>query len=221
MTRAKNTVVSDAVADPEVWQQAPPPIPVADNTIDMWDLEARSAQVVFDDPELERDSAALMGVPFIIYKVVYRPKRSEKFERDWVSVEMQIAPKQVVEQEIKRKRVPNVESLEGLTVLPGSKVVVNDGSTGMRRQLTRVFHEKGIINVGGDPSMGGKRFDRESAEWEECTQFEVFTDEDGTVREVPTISTWLDGTPLRIPIRHGFRASFSPDYPETPIYYLH
>jgi len=219
LTRAKNTVVSENT-DPEIWS-APPPIPVADNQLDMWDTEAAEAEWSFDEPDLERDSAALMGVPLTVYKVVYRPKRNEKFERDWVSIEMQIASKPVVEQAIRRGKIPNVESLEGLNVLPGSKVVVNDGSTGVRRQLTEVFHNKGIINVGGDPSMGKRRFDREHVDWEECTQNELFTDEDGQVKTVPTIVKWLSGKPLRIPVRHGFRASFSPDYPETPIYYLH
>jgi hypothetical protein len=207
-------------AEQEVWK-TPPPIPTADNQIDMWDLEAANADVVFDDPDLERDSASLLGVPFAIYKVVYRPKRNEKFERDWVSVEMVIAPKPVVEQEIRRGKVPNVESLEGLNVLPGSKVVVNDGSTGVRRQLTRTFHEAGVIDVGGTPDMGGKRFDREHGDWLTCEQNELFTDEDGVVKTVPTITKWLSGKPLFIPVRHGFRASFAPDYPETPIYYLH
>jgi hypothetical protein len=186
----------------------------------MWDQEALSAEVTFDDPELQRDSAVLVGVPFIIYKVVYRPKRSELFERDWISLEMQIAPKAVVQQAIDRRRVPNVESLEGLQVVPGEKIVVNDGSTGVRRQLTKAFHEKGVIDVGGDPSMGNKRFDREHTEWESCEQNELFTDDDGNVRKVPTITRWLSGKPLRIAARHGFRVSFSPDFPETPIYYL-
>jgi len=58
----------------------------------MWDPEAAEAEWSFDEPDCERDSAALMGVPLTVYKVVYRPKRNEKFERDWVSIEMQIPP---------------------------------------------------------------------------------------------------------------------------------
>jgi len=57
---------------------------------------------------------------------------------------MQIASKPVVEQAIRRGKIPTWNPWKA-DVLPGSKVVVNDGSTGVSSSADRGVHNKGII----------------------------------------------------------------------------
>lgn len=87
----------------------------------------------------------LLGVPFVVKTVVYRegfPR--EGAEGDYVSVECVVADKRTMESEPVRSMIENYPP----AVFGNEGIVFNDSGTGIRRQLTRLFHEWQLIDVG-------------------------------------------------------------------------
>lgn len=166
------------------------------------------------------DKDELLGVPHIITAVTYQQPRkmSEDKMRDFVSVEATLGDIEVLDNAIKRGWIPNVSSLADLKFEPGERVVYNDGSTGIRRQLTKMFHEIGAINVGGDYDEEGERiYDRCWADWEAFAEVRSMGD-----YEVPTVTKNHKGNQLGISAKRGLYAStYSNDYAEDAVtYYL-
>src|SRR5713101_6873626 len=95
--------------------------------------------------ELAKDALldALVGVPFLIYRLTTRPgivrrtKTGDTKQFDYVSCEIVLAD----EQEMKRRRV----DLTNLPFAPGDQVVFNDGSTGVWRQIVAYLHAREFI----------------------------------------------------------------------------
>lgn len=189
-----------------------------------WSEGVSSGYVVQSSDVYGKDHKdALLGVPFVITEVVYQePIKSDTAPggfRDYVSLTARIAPRTVVEDRIRRGRVPGVNSISDLAVRPNEGVVINDGSTGIRRQITQLLDGVHLIRVGEHPDLpGDKRYDLSFVKWED-------TGSQMRIREVgmalPTINRNPNGEPLRIICHAGLRVSdYTNDYGDGQTYYL-
>lgn len=109
---------------------------------------------------VEKDD--LLNVPHIIIGITYRqgfPTPGGK-PGDYVSIEAVVADKDT----LMTPPIRNALDLENLKVYGNEPVVYNDGSTGVRRQLTEQLHGMGIIDV-GNPRKDENPFDRPFQEW--------------------------------------------------------
>lgn len=180
----------------------------------LWKEAEQASTFVFDSPQLERDKYTLIGVPHVITAVSYREPTDTK-PRGYVSIEAFVAPAAALEYAIARGWVPNVDSLEGLKLEPSSKIIYNDGSTGIRRQLTQMFHNAGMLDVGGDPQEKGARFDRSYPTWasysQRVTKLVEETNKKGETTETevsyPQFDQDMSGNPLSVLVKHGLRVS--------------
>lgn len=104
--------------------------------------------------------AELIGVPHVIVGVTYR----EGFPRngkvgDYVSVEAVVADMDTLNSIPVRSQIP-----QELTVFGNEPVVYNDSGTGIRRELTKVFQEAGLIDV-GPPNGDEDQYDKPYQFW--------------------------------------------------------
>ena len=115
----------------------------------------------------EDPKADLVGIPFIITKLVFRDGTKYKDGKDiktrnYVSVEIMTADEATYATR-KKFMPPNPE------FPPNTQLVFNDGSTGVCREMVAYCHEKGYIDVGPVDKTGGAMgespFDRYRTEW--------------------------------------------------------
>lgn len=103
----------------------------------------------------------LIGVPLILIGVTYRPGFPRAGgEGDYVSIEAVVADKDTLASFPIQKQLP-----AEMAVWANEPIVFNDGSTGIRRQMTELMHTVGIINV-GKPRKDENPFDRPYQIWE-------------------------------------------------------
>lgn len=124
----------------------------------------------------------LLGVPHIATKVTYWHPLEGRF--GFVSVEATVASAPVLKRAISRGWVPNVAADDQFRLEPSERIVYNDGGTGIRRQLTELFHGVGVIDVGHEDINDGSRFDTPWPDWE------AFTDtrrQSAEIGEVPCV----------------------------------
>lgn len=123
---------------------------------------------VIDSASLE-DKLPLLGVPMLITRVTYRPKGAMQ-ERGYVSVEAIIADAKRIGDAIRRGWIPNVQDMSDFPYEPEEKIVFNDGSTGIRRQLTAILHIQEYLNIGAYEPHAGQgvdpAFDRDWSNWQ-------------------------------------------------------
>lgn len=147
---------------------------------DWADLRASADQV--QGSELAKDALldALVGVPFLIYRLTTRPgivrrtKTGENKQFDYVSCEIVLAD----EQEMNRRRV----DLTNLPFAPGDQVVFNDGSTGVWRQIVAYLHAREFIVLPEGPTggpSGESIYDLPVADWTDIRIGELTFDDDG------------------------------------------
>lgn len=173
----------------------------------------------------------LIGVPFVITGITYQavpvaPKGKDQ-PRGFVSVEATIGDVPALSRAVQRRQVPNVNAVEELAVDPEERIVFNDGSTGIRRQLTNLLDSFDIITVGGTPTgdrRTDKRFDTpwsigDKVQWESAG--EQWRDQ-GDNPPVPYICQNHNGNALLIPARRGLRVSQYSDelFGDAETYYL-
>jgi hypothetical protein len=109
---------------------------------------------------------ALVGVPFLITRVVFRKgiKRRNGVQAAYASCEAVIAPEAV----LKKRRV----NLDILPFEPGSAIVFNDGSTGVCRQIVAYLAATGRIelpdNLPEEGPYGESRYDLPPSDWTEA-----------------------------------------------------
>jgi len=111
----------------------------------------------------------LIGVPFMVTKVVYRDgiqRPKVPYKSDYVSCEAIVAPLAVLQKRVNMGRL----DLSKISVEPGEQIVFNDGSTGIYRQVTEYLHVKGFIRL-PEPlirtgPMGDTSFDLPRSQWE-------------------------------------------------------
>lgn len=116
--------------------------------------------------DLERDKEALQGIPFIITSVTFRDgvKRDSK-PTNYVSVELTVADRATLFGRVKAGRVSQEQAAR---VDPDSQLVINDGGTGICRQLVQYLAAKNLITVPDGPeggTMGESRYDIHYGQW--------------------------------------------------------
>lgn len=140
---------------------------------DWQSLTARADELLGYD--LARDETAddLVGVPFVLTRVVFRPGVLRDKERQaYVSCEVRVAPEldlRLINSRRSSSKLPSVTSLDSLAFGPDSHVVFNDGSTGVYRQVVKLLVAKQyvtlappIIEAGG---YGDCSFDQPPGRW--------------------------------------------------------
>lgn len=155
MTNAKTPATRPDVPEVERYNPA----------LHTWDDLSGAADTVLGADLVSTDEAlfdALVGVPFLITRVVYRPSEyGTSQERNYVSVEAVIAPEHI----LKRRRV----NTEGLPFDPESQVVFNDGSTGIARQITAYLYATGRISlpdpIHAEGKAGESSYDLPVSQW--------------------------------------------------------
>ena len=190
----KSVVVDDTPEAVEVFEEAT--ALSASRADDVW---SNTSNDVLDSAYLE-GKARLIGVPFAIVSVHYRTgaykRPKEVFPADFVSVEGYTAPltnRLYNPATIKRLRERARDSLTGAQIAklgfevddyaePGDKVVINDSSTGIYRQITSYLAYKKFIKVSlpknapkdAEPqyddlkgTLGSNLFDQSRDEWAE------------------------------------------------------
>jgi len=178
-----------------------------------------SGATVIDSPVLEKDKLRLCGFPHVITKVSYRPgvmNKTSGIRQDYVSVEAIAAPQAYIDEALKRNWIP--EDVRDTIPHAGERIVYNDGSTGIKRQLTHILWSKGLLKLAGDPQVMAD-FDAPYSTWESFEQTAEMNDADGGKFTVPEFSTEPDGRPLAIFPHHGLRASYMDEF-ETNVFYL-
>jgi hypothetical protein len=126
----------------------------------------------------------LIGVPFAITRVVFRAgtavnTKDGVVDQDYVSCECIMADMNFMQQ-----RKVNISELPA-QLWPGNKIVFNDGSTGIKRQIVEYLMTKGWIKLPQPLVLEGARgehsFDLPVDSWEEFVSGEVEKREDGSV----------------------------------------
>jgi hypothetical protein len=148
----------------------------------------------------------LIGVPHIITGVTYRDGyvNEQGVRSDYVSIEAVVANSSVLESTPVKHMLPGE-----LAVYPNEPVIFNDGGTGIRRTLTELFHNIGMVDVGPEVNQEN-RFDRAFYVWA-----------NGAERAQDGMTTDLDGDPFRYVVARGLRKSDydSPFGPATTYYF--
>jgi len=149
--------------------------------VSLWDsLSDATPMFEVHGSQLEREKWGLLGIPFYILSAHFQMP-TETRPRGYVTLETVIAPKELIEQQIKYGRVAMGLEADAFATFdawherwgiePGAPLIFNDGSTGIRRELVEMLHVAGLINVGFTPQErkdeGRFVFDRPWTEWAE------------------------------------------------------
>lgn len=142
---------------------------------------------VVDSGELIKnaDLGTLEKVPFVITHVAFRkgditPKGADE-PNAYVSITATIADEPTLLKLHKFKRI----NLDELMFMPEEAIVFNDGSTGVKRQITEFLHQTQYIRVADDKSMkigggaGESSFDLPPHKWNEVYAGQLQFDPDG------------------------------------------
>jgi hypothetical protein len=155
-------------------------------------------------------AAELAGVPFVITGIALRPgdfaNPATKEKGYYVSMEIVTGDEAEFAKARKRKRIPEDSSVD-----PGERLVFNDGSTGIYRQIVGLMEGLGWIKLPDGPEGGPRgesRLDTPVSEWEfadpAATGVEVRFDADGQ----PVVIA-----PVRVHCERGIRVSqYENDY---------
>lgn len=125
--------------------------------------------------DLAREETAddLVGVPFLITRVWFRPGVMRGKERSaYVSCECRISPTldvRLINSRREGSRMTRLADISGLAFGPDSHVVFNDGSTGVYRQVVKYLAMKGFITlttpIVETGSYGESSFDQSPSQW--------------------------------------------------------
>ncbi len=176
------------------------------------------------------DQLDLLGIPFVVTGIRFQAPITDKGRdggwRDYLTVEATVADRETLTEAVARKRITKgtgrnavvIESVNELFVTPGERIVINDGSTGIRRQLVTILDKAGIVRVGH--SDNEKRMDLSWNQWDDAFLTpQQWVAADGTV--LPYITHRADGKPFLLMCRRGLHASdYSNEYGENTTFYL-
>jgi hypothetical protein len=135
------------------------------SAVDDWWNEPDADEV--DGHDLLKDEGLedAVGVPFLAFKAIYRDgiqRKGVKYRDDYCSLEFRVAPARTILAGLgriqSRRASYGVQPLttEQLANLPGEQLVVNDGSTGLYRQITEYLAAKQKITLPAGPESGEK-----------------------------------------------------------------
>lgn len=173
------------------------------------------------------DQYDLLGVPFVVTGVRFHAPIPDKSKpggkRDYVSLECTAGDKETIGEQIRRRRIVKeggvvVDSIDEMFVSPEERFIVNDGSTGIRRQIVGMLDHPsiGLIEV-GHPGEDN-RLDYASTDWADNGE-QTWETSDGYI--LPYVTRKRDGAPLLIFARRGLHASrYTNEYGESVTFYL-
>lgn len=187
-------------------------------------MESDDSLWTFDSEDLT-DKEQLVGVPFVIVEASYRYVENTKDDGttqsgDYVSVVGRVASD--IAMKAAKTRAEKAKQFFP-TIEPESYIVFNDGSTGIRRQLTGLFHQARLIDVGerttAPEDQRNGLYDRKFYDWASALGEPTVT-KDGEMRP-PTINIGKSGKPLIIKVLKGLRySSYSYEGTPTGTFYL-
>jgi len=203
-----------AVADKLEMDVVPAVAPDADlMNINYADL-ANSDMYQIPGWDLVDNKDQLLGVPFIIVGVTFQMPVADKArpagKRDYVSCRAVIGGSEELAEALERGWIPN----NALAFKPEERILFNDGSTGIRRDIVKILHTAKLIDVGheGDPA----RFDLPWTEWASFSQSALQGE-----NVVPEFTTNHRGNLFTLRARRGLRRSdYSNEYGDASTYYL-
>lgn len=190
------------------------------------DLMAESASIPGYDLLADTDTDALVGIPMIVTKASFRkgvsrkgrPNYSENTPNDaYVSLEILLAPEfnlASVNRARKTNGLSEITDISQLPFQPSDHVVINDGSTGIYRQVVAFLATADYIDLNPGEMSGGKGetiLDTAPYEWADIRTGESVYDDDGFL---------LAEFNVRLACRRGIRLSeyaseFNPDGAKT------
>jgi hypothetical protein len=106
---------------------------------------------------------SLVGVPFRIFSLTFRPGIQQKgcaFRNDYLSAEVRIAPEPVLIRNLNRilsRRTGNLILDPRALPAPGEQLGINNGGTGFYRQCVQYLEAKGFILLPEDLPKDGKK----------------------------------------------------------------
>lgn len=158
----------------------------------------------------------LLGVPFIIVGVTFQMPVADKARfggfRDYVSCRAVIGDEAALKEADERGWIPGK-----LAFKPEERVLFNDGSTGIRRDIVRILDSAGLIKVGNEVlEGGGNRYDLPWTMWDSFSQ----SAQQGE-NVVPEFTTNHRGNLFALKARRGLRRSdYTNEYGDSTTYYL-
>lgn len=155
----------------------------------------------------------LMGVPFFIVGVTFQMPVADKArpagERDYVSCRAIVGDKDALTEAEERGWIPGK-----LAFKPEERILFNDGSTGIRRDIVKILHSAGLIDVGHEDDPA--RFDNPWTMWKSFSQHAMQGE-----NMVPEFISNHRGNLFTIKARRGVRRSdYSNEYGDSSTYYL-
>lgn len=163
----------------------------------------------------------LMGVPLIVTGITWWV--SDIPNKDFVALEAVVGNYQILAETVRLGRVSVlrdgkssvITDVEELVVHPEERIVFNDGSTGVRRQVTQLCHAEGLINVGTVASDSD--YDKSFMEWDSFNEFR----EQGSHGNVPTVTKNRNGQPFILRALRGlYLSEYTNEYGKGMTYYL-
>lgn len=156
----------------------------------------------------------LLGVPFIIVGVTFQMPVADKARpggfRDYVSCRAVIGGPDDLKEALERHWIPN----DVLAFKPEERILFNDGSTGIRRDVVKILQAAELIDVGHEDDP--RRFDLPWTEWNSFSQSAMQGE-----NIVPEFLTNHRGNLFTIKARRGLRRSdYTNEYGDSTTYYL-
>lgn len=181
-----------------------------------WDSLVGSADEIIGY-DLAKDETAddLVGVPFAIVGVTFRPGLLRGKERQaYVSCEVRVSPHldlRLINARREGSRLAGLDTLERLAFGPDSHVVFNDGSTGVYRQVVKYLAAKGYVTL-PDPVTEAGPYGESSLDLAPYRWAGIAA---GTAKEAD--DEWLDySAAIRLLCPRGLRLSlYENDYTQT------
>ena len=199
------------------------PAPYSPLSGETWaELMQESATIPGYDLLTDADTDALVGIPMIVTKASFRKGVSRKgrpnYSKDnpndaYVSLEILLAPTFDIAQINRARKANDLTEITDLSQLPfrqSDHVVINDGSTGIYRQVVAFLATADYIDLNEGEVSGGKGetiLDTVPNEWAEIRAGRSIFDDDGF------LTAEFD---IRLACRRGIRLSkydteFNPD----------
>lgn len=177
---------------------------------------AQSDQYRIPGWDLVSDKDMLMGVPFFIVGATFQMPVADKARpggfRDYVSSRAIIGTQEMLDEANERGWIPGK-----LAFKAEERILFNDGSTGIRRDIVKILDSAGLIKVGNeDLSVGVNRFDLPWTMWDSFSQSALQGE-----NVVPEFTTNHRGNLFTIKCARGVRRSdYSNEYGDSSTYYL-
>jgi len=175
--------MTDTANPPATVQAAPPAVQESLKSPDEWWDAPEADEVEGYDLLKEEALLQVVGVPFMGTRVIFRDgiqRKGVKWRDDFVSLEIRVAPASVLKNAAVRilsRRSSAGVSLDSITASPDEQLVLNDGSTGLYRQVVQYLAAKGLITLPEGEEKGEKGesiYDLPRSEWvtgaEEATE---------------------------------------------------